>query len=253
MGEARASVQPGIESLSDHVLQLMRKGTRALDNVRFLRLCRSYGVRPYWNLIHGFPGETADDYERVLEMLPALRFLEPPVSCGRLNLDRFSPYFEEHSRCGFSHVRPLSAYRYVYPFPASALRAIAHSFDFDYAEGVEPPASLARVEEEVRAWQAVREPGELLCTVTPAGVVLTDTRPERTGHRWMLDALDAVLYLACDQVRSRAVLMDLARECAGLSGEAEVGRRLSSFVARRLMVTDGERYVSLALTRRSGD
>ena len=33
---ARAEIQPGIESFSDHVLRLMHKGTRALENIRLL-------------------------------------------------------------------------------------------------------------------------------------------------------------------------------------------------------------------------
>ena len=54
-----AYVQPGIESLNDHVLELMRKGTTGLRNVELLKWCREYGVTPLWNLLYGFPGETA--------------------------------------------------------------------------------------------------------------------------------------------------------------------------------------------------
>jgi ribosomal peptide maturation radical SAM protein 1 len=55
------TIQPGVESLSDHVLQLMRKGSTALQNVQLLKWCREHGVRPEWNLLYGFPGETAQD------------------------------------------------------------------------------------------------------------------------------------------------------------------------------------------------
>jgi hypothetical protein len=51
-------IQPGIESLSDHVLKLMRKGTTAFRNIELMKWCREYGVKPYWNLLYGFPGET---------------------------------------------------------------------------------------------------------------------------------------------------------------------------------------------------
>ena len=44
-------IQPGIESLSDHVLKLMRKGTTALQNIQLLKWCREYGVQPEWNLL----------------------------------------------------------------------------------------------------------------------------------------------------------------------------------------------------------
>ena len=78
-------IQPGIESLSDHVLKLMRKGTTALQNVQLLKWCREYSVTAEWNLLYGFPGETRADYREILNMLPSIRFVDPParaVHCG---------------------------------------------------------------------------------------------------------------------------------------------------------------------------
>jgi len=63
------SVQPGIESLSSHVLHLMRKGVTMLQNVRTLKWCRYYGLGVAWNLIHGFPGETEDDFTASLKLV----------------------------------------------------------------------------------------------------------------------------------------------------------------------------------------
>ena len=250
MAAARASVQPGIESLSDHVLRLMRKGTRALENVRFLRLCRTYGVRPYWNILHGFPGETDADYRRVLDMLPALHFLEAPMSCARFSLDRFSPYFEAPSRNGLPGARPLAAYRYLYPFPESAVRRIAHAFTFDDTSEV-PESTLSALKEEVRAWKEVLEPGELEYEPSAQGAVVTDTRPEAKGYEWRLDSLEDILYTACEQVRTRDFLEGLASRSGFGDGDVsgEVGSRLSSFVDRRLMVSVDDSFLSLALFR----
>src|SRR5262249_25280495 len=36
------AIQPGIESFSDHVLALMRKGTTAFHNIELLKWCREY-------------------------------------------------------------------------------------------------------------------------------------------------------------------------------------------------------------------
>ena len=52
-------VQPGIESFSDPILAMMRKGNRGLQNVQFLKWCKELGVKPFWNIIWGFPGEPA--------------------------------------------------------------------------------------------------------------------------------------------------------------------------------------------------
>ena len=57
-------VQPGIESLSTHVLELMRKGISMLKNVRFLKWAGYFGLQADWNLLTGFPGEREEDYAR---------------------------------------------------------------------------------------------------------------------------------------------------------------------------------------------
>ena len=84
-------IQPGIESLNDHVLKLMRKGTTATRNVELLKWCKEYGVTPLWNLLYGFPGETADDYRETAEIMQAIWHLNPPTGYGPVRLDRFSP------------------------------------------------------------------------------------------------------------------------------------------------------------------
>ena len=81
-------MQPGIESLIDDVLKLMRKGVSALHNVQLLKWCKEIGVKPHWNVLWGFPGEPAAEYERLARVVPWLRHLPPPRGFGpiRLNL-----------------------------------------------------------------------------------------------------------------------------------------------------------------------
>ena len=40
------SIQPGVESLSDHVLTLMHRGT-TLRNIELLKWCWEYEIKPY--------------------------------------------------------------------------------------------------------------------------------------------------------------------------------------------------------------
>src|SRR5262249_21925757 len=119
-------IQPGIESLSDHVLTLMRKGTTALKNIQLLKWCRQYGISADWNLLYGFPGETREDYREMMRLFPAIRFLGPPVAWGPVRMDRFSPYFDSPSQFGMQNVRPLAPYSHLYPFPEESLAKIAY-------------------------------------------------------------------------------------------------------------------------------
>ena len=92
------ALQPGIESLSSHLLRLMRKGTRAATNVNLLRWARYYGVDAHWNLLYGFPGETTEDYDAQQKLVKRIPHLSPPGGFLRIGLERFSPYFEESER-----------------------------------------------------------------------------------------------------------------------------------------------------------
>src|SRR5262249_20771184 len=65
-------IQPGIESLSDGVLRLMRKGVSALQNIQLLKWCVELGVHPVWNVLWGFPGEDPAEYIRMARLVPLL-------------------------------------------------------------------------------------------------------------------------------------------------------------------------------------
>ena len=141
---AGAHVQLGIESLSQHVLDLLGKGTDARLNVRELKWCRDEGVPVTWNLLHGIPGETARDYHQMRSLLPLLRPLPPPEGCGAVEVHRFSRYFSQPAAFGIVNVRPASAYSYVYPFNGAKLRDLAYLFDHELVQPVRGDRQLQR-------------------------------------------------------------------------------------------------------------
>lgn len=244
-------IQPGIESMSDHVLQLMRKGTTALKNVQMLRWCQESGITMEWNLIYGFPGETQRDYDEMLDLLGAISFLRPPTGCGPIRLDRFSPYFNTPAAFGLRNVRPIAAYRYLYPFLApESLARIAYYFDFDYEPEVDPAGYANAVAAHVADWRRAPETGTLRALRRPDGaLVLLDTRAAAAQPNLTLVGVERAAYEYCDEAHSAA---DLARHLGRrfperAFSEAGVQRFLDKLVARKLMVAAGKRYLSLAL------
>jgi len=249
MGALQAHVQPGIESFSDHVLRLMGKGSRGLENVRLLKWCRESGVTAHWNVIRGLPGETARDYDDMLAMLPSIRFLCPPRGCGPVNLDRYSLFCQEAQSHGFHDVEPLAVYRYLYPFPERALRRIAYSFSYRRDPPGVDDQRARRLDEEVSTWEEEYSTGALWMTGDDGATVrLLDERPGAEAKDILLEGLDRLLYMSCDSIASRQALLRLA---AGQGSDAPdcVDERLTRMLQRRLMVTDGERYLSLGLVR----
>lgn len=239
-------IQPGIESLSDHVLALMRKGTTALQNIQLLKWCREYGVRPEWNFLYGFPGEEAIDYERMLPLIDAIAFLDPPTAYGPIRLDRFSPYHADPQQFGLTNVRPQAPYRFLYPDAASLTR-IAYYFDFDYADGRMPlqyaQSALARVQ---RWMDAGPQGGVWLVGAGERSITLLRHDAGGRQNTFELEGWQADLYKECDSVHSLSRLTQLA---ASRASADDVRLFLSECVVQGLMVNTDDRYLGLAVRR----
>jgi ribosomal peptide maturation radical SAM protein 1 len=246
----RAEIQPGIESLSDHVLRLMHKGTRALENVRLLKRCKAMGIKVHWNFLHGLPGETSEDDDAMLRMLPSIRFLAAPRRCLAVSVDRYSPYFEEPERHGIARLSVPAAYRYVYPFSERVLADLAFALEFECAVGCAPPDVTAALEDEVSKWQHESHLGDLrIAGGNPTAMTLVDKRAIAAERQVTLDQLESLLYRACDGIGKLDTLRRLVHETWPTMADVDVAvdSALASLVSRRLMVNVGHRYLSLAL------
>jgi ribosomal peptide maturation radical SAM protein 1 len=244
-------VQPGIESLSDHVLRLMRKGTTGLRNIQLLKWCKEYGIEVDWNILYGFPGETKEDYDAMLALLPAIRFLQPPGACGPIRLDRFSPYFEDPKAFGLTNVRPIKPYRYLYPFSDETLQKLAYYFDYDYETPRTFQSYAADVVAYAHAWKHSPETGTLTSSQQLTGeLVLTDTRSDAFQPTYTLTGLEAAVYSYCDEFRSVTSILRYLNETFAPSEFTEQSIRpfLDSLVAHRLMLKDESHYLSLAIS-----
>ena len=250
LAAARALIQPGIESFSDHLLGLLHKGSRALENIRLLKRCRSLDLEVHWNLLYGVPGETQRDYDDMLALFPAIRFLAPPRHCQSVSVDRYSPYFEEPERHGIRTLKPLLPYRYLYPFDEAVLADIAYTFEPVCDEAGAAPDVGAVLGEEAARWEREAPLGDLRVGGRERGrVTLIDKRPGAARRVIELDALDSLLYGACDDIATVEGLVAIARAAhpALVHAEESVRGRLDRMVEERLMVRVGDRFLSLAL------
>jgi ribosomal peptide maturation radical SAM protein 1 len=242
-------VQPGIESLSTHMLALMEKGTTALQNVRFLKWAHYYGIEVVWNLLLGFPGERPEDYEQQLAIMPLLRHLPPAVAVTAIHLDRFSPYFDRADELGIFNVRPDPAYATVYPSDLDPSR-IAYYFEHDAPDTlpVEAHAPLyAGMKQWYDAWQAPSPP-ELRYEWEGDRLQIRDSRWSGPARLHAFSGAAAQAYEFCGTTtRSLARIADHLRE-RGLDADgATVRRDLDVFTAAGLMLEEHDRFLSLAL------
>lgn len=241
-------IQPGIESLNDHILKLMRKGTTTLQNVQMLKWCRELGITVYWNLIYGFPGETAEDYASQLEVLKLIPFLDPPYGYGPVRLDRFSPYFQEAWKHGIRNVRPLASYKFLYPFDSRRVANLAYSFDYDSSQPGTEQGFAAPLIEFIDQWRD-GHPNYMLASQLNDGVmVIIDSRSGAVKET-RLSVLERIVYETCDSCRS---IRDIEAAVDAAPTETACGRPaieeiVNGLIAKRIMMTDGHRYLSLAI------
>lgn len=244
-------VQPGIESFSDHVLKLMHKGTTGFRNIELMKWCREYGVKPYWNFLYGFPGETEEDYAQAMQLVQAIWHLDPPTGVGPVRLDRFSPYHADPAGNGMVNVRPMVPFTFLYPFERPAQMDIAYYFDFDYSDGRPADARATDAIGLVREWMADGDRGTLeLRDVADGRIELLDTRRRMspTPRRALLDGWKAAVYLACDRAQSLPALMQLPAVATVASvAESEVTAFLTRCVENGLMVTNGRSWLGVAV------
>jgi ribosomal peptide maturation radical SAM protein 1 len=240
------AIQPGIESLSTHVLALMRKGTTALQNIQLLKWCREFGVSTIWNLLYGFPGEEAADYEESARLMDALHHLPPPLGgLVPIRVDRFSPFFSNPEGLGLRSLRPDRSYRHVYDLPDEALAELAYYFEYDYAEARRPDEYLDPVRRAMDRWCAARGNRGLVYTDNGTTLGVCDFRPGVRRLWTPLTGARREVYLFCDQQRSLHQIEAFAAALAVAADEAQAF--LTEMVERRLMVTADGRYLSLAI------
>jgi len=240
-------IQPGIESLSDDVLRVMRKGVTALQNIQLMKWCKELGLKVFYNIIWGFPGEQPDDYLEMSKLIPLITHLTPPGGDGRIRIDRYSPNFMEAEKLGFGKLSPHAAYGYVYPFGMDALANLAYFFTPDTDTPRNVPEYTRDMVNEIRRWRSCHSKSDLFWIQKGEHLLLWDFRPVAREVLTVLKENDASIYSACDQIRTPRQVLNLCRTHspeASIS-EAQVRDTLDSFTERLLMLRQGDSYLAL--------
>jgi ribosomal peptide maturation radical SAM protein 1 len=242
-------IQPGIESLATSTLKLMKKGTSALQNVTFLKNCATTGLKPFWNLLIGFPGERAEVYQRYLEVIPLLTHLTPPNGVFPVRFDRFSPYHKDAKGYGLE-LKPMDFYTWIYPFDESDLQTFAYYFSdanlkADYFKDMTDWIQPLRV--AVGQWQArwLTQHNPL-----PPRLHFKDTHSDviydsRSGvaSEYAVGALGRAML----KEMAAPVRLDQIRQAFTAAHGIDASPTLNTLLDRQLLFQEGDRAVSLVL------
>jgi ribosomal peptide maturation radical SAM protein 1 len=146
------TLQPGIESLSTHLLTLLKKGVSTIRNLALLKWCRERGMNVLWNLLCAIPGEKPEDYDQQLLLFDKIPHFQPPNDVNPVRIDRFSPYFKNYKDFGWERIEPFAEYHWLHPhFNDEALSDVA--YHFKGIGGIVPGSYLKRLRSAAKEWK----------------------------------------------------------------------------------------------------
>lgn len=236
-------IQPGIESLSDLSLQLMKKGSTGMQNIQLLKYCTEYGIRISWNWLYGFPGEDKDEIEHTLRgVVESIHHLQPPSGSSVLFLERFAPYHENPEEWGLGEVRPSQAYQYVYPLPPEAVENIAFFFECEFFSERARSEDYKKLRGVCNRWARMFDLSHFHMVPRDEALMLFDTRSCAKKFKRRLTGFDRELYEFLWRARSKK---DILKNFDSYGAE-RVERTLQGFVDEHLVLHLSERYLALA-------
>lgn len=240
------AAQLGIETFDSELLRRIDKGARGYQNLQTLKWFTESGIEVEWNWLYGFPGETTETYRRLIELIPLITHLVPPLGTGRVRMDRFSPFFEEPGRFGMVRPRASRAFRHVYPFPQEVLDRLAYYYEFDFADGYDPTENARKLLGAIARWSEDHGVSRLIMRRAEDGSLLVlDTRPVGGFRQHRLRGWEAELYEFCDEARNDQALQawrEAHPEVDGLTMQATLRR----WCQDGMMLFWDERYLALA-------
>lgn len=243
-------MQPGLESLSLNQLRAMDKGATPMQNIICLKWSLYYHVTVLWNILLGFPGETNEDYQRQLDLIPSLLHFQPPEATGKFWLQRFSPYFTRPHEYGVRITGPGMAYEYVYDARQLDLKKIAYDFEYEL-DGWQ--VDLQRYQELVAAigrWQRLHKSGDrpfLYYSKAPNYMTIYDGRNPQAPTRRRYDGLAGLIIEICSEApKSRAQISAALAERMDCN-EAALEPVLSELINQRVLYEERGKFVTLAI------
>jgi hypothetical protein len=226
----------------------MNKGATGLNQVRFLRDCAGSEIETRYGILWGNPGETAEDYERMTELIPFISHLPPPGYLAPVSLERFSPYFMQPERFGIGNIRPAPLYPLMFGGRNFDYSRLAYVFYYEHASDLEPELKDARIEffDTVAEWRNAFKPYTLLSSEVEGELYIADRRAGALNLLRLRGLEKDIMNFCAEQRKASAIL----RAFPSVTPE-NLCALLDPLVTRRLLLAWGSdseaRYLALPI------
>ncbi len=247
-----ATVQVGIEALSQSLLDRMQKGTSVIDNLALMKECQALGTRLEGNLIMEFPQSTEAE---VQETLAALDFVLPfaPLATASFFLGQGSPVDCAPQKYG---IKAQVHHPYNKKlFPKEILQGLTLLIK-DYRGDRQLQRRQWRpVAKKVAAWQQFhdrrKEPAlyapPLSCRDNGTVLLIRQELPGQPTLHHRMRGLSRKIYLACDGICDKESLLEQFPQVTG----EQLEKFLNELAAKRLLFIQQTRYLALAVHPRN--
>ena len=243
-------MQPGLESLSLNQLRAMDKGATPMQNIICLKWSLYYRVTVLWNILLGFPGETNEDYQRQINLIPSLVHLQPPEATGKFWLQRFSPYFTRPHEYGVRITGPGMAYEYVYDARQVDLKKVAYDFEYELDNWTVDPHLYQELVIAIEGWQRMHKSGDkpfLYYSKAPNYVTVYDGRNSKSPTRQRYEGLSALVIEICNEsAKSPEQIRTAVADRADYS-DAILSSVLNDLTVHCILYEERGKYVTLAI------
>ncbi|MDO4478703.1 MAG: RiPP maturation radical SAM C-methyltransferase [Lachnospiraceae bacterium] len=244
-------LQPGIESLSDHILQLLNKGVSAIQNVALLKYARQYHMLVLWNALVGTVGETTADYDEQKEIFPFLEHLQPPENMWDIIYMRDSLYDNHQDAYGLKLV-PDPVFKFLSPDDPDYVEKIAFHF-VDENKKPDVRTTMARISfrNALNTWKkswSSTAPLVRLDFFEKDGVLhMTDSRAVSKERSSELSGLARDVYRSsAEPVTLKSLLKTLRAQGCSEADEA-ITACLNALCERGLVLSLSGKYLALAV------
>lgn len=235
-------IQLGIESFSTSILRKMDKGSTRIDNIAAIKLLQEYRIKCQYNILAGFPRETAEDVDEMTELLPALFHLTPPSICW-FQLVEGSPI--HRNRHDFGIIEDEVPYLFEFLFPKEFDGAM-FSTNFEAKMTSHDPlltTAWQRFERTLSLWKDSHERGAFLnISFGPGFAEILDCRFAEYPTRYILkdEAFEIV------RASMRPISIEELISATDAFPEDRVLASIARLVATRIIACEGDEILCLA-------
>ncbi len=236
------TLQPGIESLNDELLQKMHKGNRAIKHIEFLKNARAEGIHLIWNMMFDLPGEEAQWYYDDIAFYPQLFHLGAP-QMNRHCYQRQSIFTRHAAEYGVT-LKPFDFYPYLF---GEELVTDDRFPEFFIADPAQPTPYFDALEKAIQEWRDIFKEGCTLHYRVQCGLLsIYDGRPCARQEVYIFDGLEKEICLLADQTIRIDRLLELCAE----PDKARAEHVLEDLIQKKLILRIGDEVLFLAVPER---